>query len=132
VNHRTDSTPPLTLNPQDARKLRRIRRLTRLMDQAFRVPGTSISVGVDSLVGLFPVVGDIATVAASIYMVRLAKELGIDPATARRMYANIAIDCVGGFVPVIGDLFDVAWKANVRNLRLLEQSLAAAGKERRP
>lgn len=123
MNTRAANTPALTRNAEDARRLRRIRRLVKLMDHAYRIPGTSISVGLDSVIGLFPIVGDIATVAASVHVVRQAKELGVDQATARRMYANIVIDCVGGFVPLIGDLFDVAWKANARNLRLLEQSL---------
>lgn len=113
-----------SISVEEARKLRRLRRLVKLMDQALRVPGTSISVGLDSVAGLVPIVGDMATAAAAVYIVKQAEQMGVDRAVLRRMYANVAIDCLGGFLPVVGDLFDVTWKANTKNLKLLEECLS--------
>lgn len=111
---------PISENAVAQKKLRRLRRLVRVMDQAVRIPGTRITVGLDGIAGLAPVVGDVATAAVSIYFIEQARRLGVRKPVVARMYANLAVDCLLGVFPVVGDLFDVAWKANVKNLRLLE------------
>jgi hypothetical protein len=96
-----------------------------LLDSAVGVPGTRIRFGLDSLVGLVPGLGDLAGMVLSSYLVMLGGRLGVSRAVLARMLANVAIDTVGGTVPVIGDLFDVAWKSNMRNVTLLEQAIGA-------
>jgi len=105
--------------------LDRARTLTRLLDTAARIPGTRVRFGLDSVLGLIPGLGDVAGAALSGYMVLLASRMGAPQSVIARMLTNVAIDTVGGTVPVLGDLFDVAWKSNSRNLALLE-SVAGA------
>jgi hypothetical protein len=114
---------PETSGASAGERLRRIRRLVRVMDQAIRIPGTRITVGLDAIAGLAPVVGDVLTTGVSIYVVEQARKMGVPKAVLARMYANLALDTVLGFFPVLGDVFDVAWKANVKNLAMLERHL---------
>lgn len=93
------------------------------MDTVFRVPGTDIRFGVDALIGLIPGAGDLAGLAVSLYIVWLAKRIGADAGALARMCGNIAIDALVGAVPLLGDIFDVAFKANVRNVRMIESML---------
>ncbi len=99
--------------------------IARWMDSAFRIPGVGIRFGLDSVIGLLPGVGDAATALASLYILAAANRYGLGRAAQLRMALNIAIDAVLGAVPVIGDLFDVYWKANLRNVALLRGHLAA-------
>ncbi len=101
-------------------RLARLRRLARLMDAQFGLPGTRFRFGVDGLVGLAPVAGDLLTGLVSLYVVWEARSLGAPPALLARMLANVAVDVAGGALPVVGDLFDAAFKANIRNVALLE------------
>jgi len=103
--------------------LARARALTRLLDSAARVPGTNVRFGLDPLLGLVPGLGDVAGAALSGYVVLLASRLGAPTTVIVRMLGNVVVDTVGGTVPVIGDLFDAGWKANTRNLALLERHL---------
>ena len=103
--------------------LARARTLTNLLDNAVRVPGTSMRFGLDPVLGLIPGLGDIAGAALSGYVVLLASQLGAPTAVIVRMLGNVVIDTVGGTLPVIGDLFDAGWKSNSRNLALLERHL---------
>jgi hypothetical protein len=103
--------------------LARARTLTRLLDSAARVPGTGIRVGLDPVLGLVPGLGDVAGAVLSGYVVLLASRLGAPTTVIVRMLGNVVVDTVGGTVPVIGDLFDIGWKANTRNLALLERHL---------
>lgn len=91
------------------------------MDAQFRIPGTSIRFGVDSLIGLVPGVGDLVSFLISGYMLSVASKKGASGFVQARMVANIVIDAVVGAVPILGDIFDVVFKANQRNMRLLEQ-----------
>lgn len=116
-------------------EVRQLERLCRILDSAFRIPGTKITFGIDSLIGLIPGLGDAVTAVASGYIVHRARQLGVDKITVLRMLGNIGIDIVAGIVPIVGDLFDVSWKSNTRNLQLLEVSLAKQSrnlKSRRP
>jgi len=107
--------------PADASaRLARLRWLARLMDAQFGLPGTKFRFGVDGLVGLAPVAGDLLTGLVSLYVVWEARSLGAPPALLARMLANVAVDVAGGALPVVGDLFDAAFKANIRNVALLE------------
>lgn len=100
--------------------LRRLRTLVTLLETAFRVPGTRIRFGADALIGLVPGLGDIVGGILSAVVIGEAIRAGVPGAVLARMLGNVALDVVAGAVPVAGDLFDVYWKAGVRNLALLE------------
>ena len=122
--------------PLDTRaEIERLDRLADLLDSRFRIPGLGVRFGLDGLLGLMPGVGDVATLGPSAYLVWRAHKLGADRATLARMAANSGIDFVVGGVPVLGDVFDVAFKANRRNIELLKRHLSerepAGGKPRR-
>ncbi|MBR1272631.1 DUF4112 domain-containing protein [Bradyrhizobium sp. AUGA SZCCT0222] len=104
-------------------RLARLEALSKLLDVAFIVPGTNIRYGIDGLIGLIPVVGDIITTAISLWVVREARALGAPWHITTRMLANVALDGVVGLVPVAGDAFDVMFRANVRNVRMLKRWL---------
>ncbi len=111
------------------RRIRRIRSLARLMDEAFQVPGTNYRIGLDSIIGLVPGVGDAITAGFAFYLIRESAALGVPRRILARMIWNAGIDLVGGTIPVAGDLFDVAWKANKKNVRLLERWLQSQGQQ---
>jgi len=102
-------------------RLARLDAIAKLLDVAFIVPGTNIRYGIDGLVGLIPVVGDIITTAISLWLVREARALGAPWHITTRMLANVAVDGVVGMVPLAGDAFDVMFRANVRNVRMLRR-----------
>ena len=104
-------------------RIARLEALAKLLDVAFIVPGTNIRYGIDGLIGLIPVVGDVITTAISLWVVREARALGAPWHVTARMLANVAVDGVAGLVPVAGDAFDVMFRANVRNMRLLRRWL---------
>jgi hypothetical protein len=103
--------------------LARARTLTRLLDSVARVPGTSFRYGLDPLLGIIPGLGDVTGAALSGYLVLLASRLGAPGRVIVRMLGNVVVDTVVGMMPVLGDLFDASWKANTRNLALLERHL---------
>lgn len=99
------------------------RRLARVLDSAVKIPGTKVRFGADAVLGLIPGLGDVAGAALAGYLVLLAQRLGAPRTVILRMLANVAIDTVGGTIPIVGDLFDVAYKSNLRNVELLERAL---------
>lgn len=103
--------------------LRRLRRLSHLLDNAIGIPGTPVRFGIDPILGLVPGIGDFLGSALSIYIVVEAARWGIPRTALVKMVSNILFDTVFGTVPVIGDFADVAWKANVKNIVLLEEHL---------
>ena len=103
----------------DARAVQRLERLARLLDSEFRLPGTRFRFGLDGLVGFIPGIGDAAGLAISSYIVLEAWRLGAPPPILMRMIGNLVVDGAVGAVPIAGDLFDMAWKANKRNMNLL-------------
>ena len=112
-------------------RLARSRRLSTLLDSTFTVPRTRITVGLDPILGVVPGVGDIVSTAASAYIVAQAAALGVPRATLLRMCLNLLLDAAVGSIPLVGDAFDVVWRANDRNVRLLESRLAdPTGKQR--
>lgn len=108
---------PLTREQRFAR----IDALSKLLDVAFVLPGTNIRYGIDGLIGLIPVVGDLLTTAVSLWIVREARALGAPKYVVARMLGNVAVDGVVGLVPFAGDAFDVMFRANVRNMRILKK-----------
>jgi Domain of unknown function (DUF4112) len=114
----------------DDPRVGRIRTLARMLDSAVAIPGTKIRVGADSILGLIPVVGDLGGAALSGYIVLTSARLGAPPSTLLRMLINIAIDTVVGSVPVLGDMFDVGWRANMKNADLLEAHIGGSVQSR--
>lgn len=117
---------------ETARMARRVHRLGRWMDTAFEVPLLGWRFGWDALIGLIPGAGDAATTFVSLYIMALAGRCGIPRVTVARMALNVAIDMLVGSLPLVGDLFDVWWRANQRNAMLLQErlTLAPAGSRR--
>ncbi len=102
------------------RDLERLRALQWLFDQAFPIPGTKWRFGVDALFGLVPGLGDVAGALVAVYALRVARNLGAPPVIQAHMLTNIALDALVGMVPLLGDIFDFAFKAQTRNLALLD------------
>jgi hypothetical protein len=102
-------------------RLARLDALAKLLDVAFILPGTNIRYGIDGIIGLIPVIGDLITTAISLWLVREARALGAPWHITARMLGNVALDGVVGMVPLAGDAFDVMFRANVRNVRLLRR-----------
>jgi hypothetical protein len=109
------------LTSAQAQRLETTRRVARMLDSAVAIPGTSIRVGLDPILGLFPGLGDFLPPLFTIAVLWQGYQLGIPRVVQARMLLNVAIDACVGLVPGLGDLFDVAWKANTRNFALLEQ-----------
>jgi hypothetical protein len=102
--------------------LERVRRLANLLDSKFSVAG--VKFGLDAIVGLVPVVGDVATLLTGLYPVYVAQRHNVSWLTRARMLGNLVVDAAVGAVPLVGDFFDVAFKSNQKNLKLLEKALA--------
>ena len=100
-------------------RLARLDAVARLLDVAFVLPGTNIRYGIDGIIRLIPVVGDLVASAFSLWLVREARALGAPWHVTARMLANVALEGVVGMVPVAGDAFDVMFRANIRNMRML-------------
>jgi hypothetical protein len=109
------------LSPAQERRIRALKKLSTLLDSALQVPGTSYRFGLDPILGLIPGLGDLVSPLFTIGVLLQAWELRIPKVVQARMLVNVAIDAVLGAVPLLGDLFDFAWKANDLNLALLER-----------
>ncbi len=105
--------------------MERLRHLSYLLDSAFRIPVLGYRVGWDAIIGLVPGLGDAVGMLFSGYIVFEAARLGAPKSVLARMVYNVALEVIIGAIPLIGDLFDAVWKANVRNVRLLERALNA-------
>lgn len=115
------SLPPIARDPHSVRK--RVEAMEQLLERSFQVPGTKIPVGLDSIVGLVPVLGDIVTAAMGAYMVWEARNLGMSKWQLMRMTANVGIDTALGAIPLVGDAFDFVWRSNSKNLRIIKKHL---------
>ncbi|MBT8144136.1 MAG: DUF4112 domain-containing protein [Gammaproteobacteria bacterium] len=104
---------------------RRLARLARFMDSAFRIPIIGKRIGWDAILGLVPGVGDLAAAGISLYILAAAWQLGVPKSALARMLANIGFETVIGSVPVLGDVFDMAFKANERNVALIEKHVGS-------
>lgn len=118
-------------NPAPETRLARVRTLARALDSAIVIPGTSMRFGLDPIIGLVPGLGDLAGAVLSGYIVIEGIRMGVSRAGVARMLANVGIDAIVGSVPVLGDLFDAGWKANNRNVALIERHMASPGTTRR-
>jgi hypothetical protein len=101
--------------------LKNLDALAKLMDSQFKIPGTNIKFGLDALIGLVPGAGDFATFLVSGYMITVLANNGASGFVLARMLLNVVIDSLVGAIPVLGDIFDVAFKANQRNMKLMQQ-----------
>jgi hypothetical protein len=101
--------------------IERLDRLSQIMDTAIAVPGTNFRFGADAIIGLVPGIGDGVSTAIAAWIVYEAHRLGVPRRVLLRMIGNVAIDGLAGSVPVLGDLFDVAFRANRRNVRILRE-----------
>ena len=110
-----------TRKPETVEVERSLDRLSHLLDGLFRIPGTTWRFGLDSIVGLIPGVGDAATSLASFYILAAGVRYRVPKVTLLRMGVNIGLDFLFGAVPVVGDLFDFAWKSNERNMELIRK-----------
>lgn len=109
--------------------LDRIRKFSRLMDTAFRIPGTPFRFGWDPIIGLIPGLGDVIDTGFSAYVIFLAARFSLPRGVLGWMVFNIVLEAIVGTVPLIGDLFDAYYKSNIRNLALLERHLQVAEPE---
>ena len=101
----------------------RLKRLAWLLDSSIPIPGTRLSIGIDALIGLVPFLGDLVGVLLSSSILVEAARIGVSRSVLARMALNVAVEGLAGLVPLAGDVFDAAWKANQRNVRLLDQWL---------
>ena len=120
-------TPDQHLHPH----LHRYRKLAHALDARFRIPGTPFRFGWDAIIGLIPGAGDAAGGLLGGYGLYTAFRVGAPPVILVRMFMNLAIDLVGGAFPLVGDLFDIGWRGNLRNLSLLERWLERPHQTRR-
>ena len=121
----------MSLPARDSEDLRRVQILARALDSAIRIPGTRITFGLDSIIGLVPGAGDLASALVSGYIVLASARMGVPPAVVIRMILNLGVDTLVGSVPLLGDLFDVGFRANLRNAALLERHIADPGSTER-
>ena len=112
-----------------AERLARLDRLARFMDAAFAIPGTKVKVGADAVVGLVPGIGDLVAKIASAYILYEAHQLGIPKHKLVRMGGNVLMDLTFGSIPLAGDVFDVFWRANMRNLKIVRDHIEKQGRK---
>lgn len=112
---------PTGSDPHSVRQ--RVEAMEVLLERSFKVPGTNIPIGLDALVGLIPVVGDLITTALGAYVVWEARNLNMPKWKIMRMGGNVAIDTVLGLVPVVGDAADFLYRSNSKNLRIIKKHL---------
>ncbi len=115
--------------PSRADSIARITALTKLLDSAFLIPGLNRRVGLDAVIGLIPGIGDAISTLLASYIIWEARQLGLPRWKIARMMGNVAVDTAIGAIPVAGDAFDLFFKANQRNLRIIHEHLKIAPKE---
>jgi hypothetical protein len=126
---RIEIIPPGKLSSEE--QLAQLEWIADLLDSRFVIPGTNVRFGLDGVIGLVPIAGDIISALISFYLISRASELGLSPWVKTRMIWNVALDTVVGAVPVLGDMFDVSFKSNRRNIALAKRYLAKHGSRRR-
>ena len=125
---RTEAAYEFTRPRSRAERIARLDSLASLLDTALFIPGTNIRFGVDGIIGLVPGIGDTITTALSLWIVYEAHQLGAPAHVLGRMLGNVVLDGAVGAVPVVGDVFDVMWRANRRNMRILREWLERDGR----
>ena len=119
VTDRMEIIPPAGLGEKDRDTAARIARVARMLDAQFTVPGTGIRLGIDGLIGIIPGIGDALGLILSGYIYSEALRAGVRKRTLAAMGINTLLDTAIGAIPVLGDLFDIAYKSNMRNARLI-------------
>tara|TARA_B100000700_G_scaffold98237_1_gene110609 strand:- start:1322 stop:1771 length:450 start_codon:yes stop_codon:yes gene_type:complete len=105
-------------------RMGRLRLLSQRLDDSITIPGTKYKIGVDPIIGLIPGGGDVFGAILSIYIMYSGIKIGVPRATVNKMFKNILLEFIVGCIPVVGDLFDIVWKSNQRNVKLIEESIA--------
>lgn len=130
MDHSVSATRPQRIRPElpgigndPAAVRQRIEMLERVLERSFTIPGIRRDVGLDAIAGLVPVLGDVLTAAMGAYIVWEARNLGLPKWKLWRMGANVAFDTALGAVPLVGDAFDLFFRSNSRNLRILRKHL---------
>ena len=113
--------PGMGSDPHSVRK--RVEAMEQLLERSFHIPGTRIPVGLDSIVGLVPVLGDLVTAAMGAYMIWEARNLGMPKWKIWRMMGNLGVDTALGAIPLVGDAFDLLFRSNTRNLKIIKKHL---------
>ena len=126
--HESDGSTVGQKSNANLKTINRLRSLAQWMDSAFKIPGTSRTIGLDSLIGLIPGIGDAITGIVSAEFVRQAIKMGARKRTILKMTGNILLDLFLGSVPLLGDIFDFAFKANTKNIALLQRELESNAK----
>jgi len=121
LKHLAEQLPDVSRDPQAVRN--RVEAMEKLLERMFVIPGINRPMGLDSLIGLIPVVGDIVTAIMGAYIVWEARNLGMSKMQLTRMAANVGIDTALGAIPLAGDVFDFLWRSNTRNLRFVRKHL---------
>lgn len=112
---------PEITTPEREQRLQRIDLIARVMDDAFTIPGTNYRIGWDALIGLIPGVGDAASAVIAAWLIYEARQLGVPKRKVARMLANLGIDAAVGVIPLLGDFFDAAFKANRKNAHIVRK-----------
>ena len=116
-----EQLPDVSRDPQAVRN--RVEAMEKILERAFVIPGINRPIGVDSIVGLIPVVGDVVTALMGAYIVWEARNLGMSKLQLTRMAANVGIDTALGAIPLAGDVFDFFWRSNTKNLKIIRKHL---------
>jgi hypothetical protein len=103
-------------------KLLRLKLLSERLDDSIKIPGTNQKIGIDAIVGIIPILGDFIGIIFSTYIMYSGIKMGVSSKIVKKMATNIAIDLIIGLIPIIGDVFDALWKANKRNVELIEKA----------
>ncbi len=119
----TDTKKASKLADDLPKRLKRVERLAFFFDSKFSIPFTSIRLGWDSLIGLIPGVGDAATLIPQVYLLYQGWRVGVSKRVLLKIVVNVGIDVLAGAVPIVGDLFDVAFKSNIRNAKLISTEI---------
>lgn len=109
-------------------KLVRLRQLSENLDESFTIPGTNIKFGIDAVIGLVPGGGDLIGGLFSLYILRTAIRMKLPKRAILSIFFNIILDTTIGIIPIVGDIFDIFWKSNKRNMRIIEKNLIKQSK----
>ena len=104
-------------------RMGRLKLLSQRLDDSITIPGTKYKIGVDPIIGLIPGGGDVFGAILSIYIMYSGIRMGVPRATVNKMFKNILLEFIIGCIPIVGDLFDIVWKSNQRNVKLIEESM---------
>jgi len=118
-----------SMDDVNRKRAKRVYRLARLLDSQFRIPGTDIRFGLDSILGLIPGAGDTVTATMAGYIIFEAWRMGVGKGIIARMVGNVVLDWIIGSIPLLGDIFDIGFKASTRNIRLMEDALSVTFKD---